>query len=271
MVAERHMWKRVAISPALTLAAAAALCGPAAATLSLLLVALSPTLIAHGRLVAADFACSAGMLFASYRPWRFDQRPTRGAAICLLLPALTLRAAATFDPVSSGVRRVLPVLPVLAVAAGSWTTVGRSSLRTAGLSLLVALHAASALRTWPHCIPYFNEAALAFGNPEDYLDDCDVDWGQDLKALPAVMRERGIPQVHLFYFGTADPDYYGIAHRRAQGNELWDPMPGVYSVSLHRLIRARQLDAPPCSGAEPFAKAGTSIWLFRSERAEAAP
>ena len=34
---------------------------------------------------------------------------------------------------------------------------------------------------------------------------------------------------------------------------------------------ALPLAAAPFSGAEPFAKAGTSIWLFRSERAETAP
>jgi len=375
------------------------------AALSLALVALSPTLLAHGRLVAADFACSAAMLFASHRLWCFDQRPTarsalvaglalglalatkytalvllptvglvlalatwratpeqrglrirqgvlllagaailvvafhlpepqrfvagvstlyrnahtdipwyllgsfhpegsrayyplalalktslpllalglagaglllsrpgaRGAALCLLLPAVTLLAAAAFDPVSSGVRRVLPVLPVLAVAAGGAATLARGRTGALALVLLLALHAASTARAWPHYIPYFNELALTFGEPQDFLDDCDVDWGQDLGALPAVMRAHRVPQVNLLYFGTADPDYYGIAHRRAEMQELWDPLPGVYAVSLHRLIRARRATATPFAGAAPFAKAGTSIWLFRLDPPEPTP
>lgn len=379
--------------------------GPLGAALSLALVALSPTLLAHGRLVAADFACSASMLFASHRLWRFDREPSfggalgaglavglalitkysalvllptvavvlalaawraapverghrvrqgalllggaaalvavvhlpeparfvrgvgtlyrnahtdlpwyflgsfhpqgtrlyypgvlalktslpllglgllgaglllarpaaRSAALCLLLPAATLLAAAAFDPVSSGVRRVLPVLPVLAVAAGRVAALARSRAGALALVLLVAFHAASSARAWPHYIPYFNELALAFGEPQDLLDDCDVDWGQDLVSLPASMRAHRVPQVNLLYFGTADPDYYGIAHRRAALGELWDPLPGVYAVSLHRLIRARRTAAPPFAGTAPFAKAGTSIWLFRLDPPETAP
>ena len=196
------------------------------------------------------------------------------AALCLLLPAATLLAAATRDTAASGVRRVLPVVAVLAVAAGGWAPEvkrwGAAGARRgrAGSALLVALvgfHAFSCLRAWPHYIPYFNEVALAFGEPQDLLDDSNVDWGQDLKALPRVMRRHGVERVALWYFGKADPRYYGIDYRQMSRRDLTDPPPGVYAVSLQRIIRSRQDGVAPLFRRPPFARAGTSIWLYRVE------
>ncbi len=58
-----------------------ALFGPAAGVLALFLTALSPNLVAHARLVSADFACTSAMLFASHQLWRFTARPAPGRAL----------------------------------------------------------------------------------------------------------------------------------------------------------------------------------------------
>ena len=47
--------------------------------------------------------------------------------------------------------------------------------------------------------------------------------------------------------------------------DLTDPQPGVYAVSLQRIIRSKQDGVPPLFQRRPFARAGTSIWLYRVE------
>ena len=56
---------------------ATALFGTRAGVFALLLTALSPNLIAHGRLVAADFPCAATLLFSSFLLWRYAESPTQ--------------------------------------------------------------------------------------------------------------------------------------------------------------------------------------------------
>jgi hypothetical protein len=60
----------------------------------------------------------------------------------------------------------------------------------------------------PDYLAYFNEAA---GGPDRglrWLADSNLDWGQALRRLPGWMAERGITEVNLCYFGTADPEAY---------------------------------------------------------------
>jgi hypothetical protein len=179
---------------------------------------------------------------------------------CLLLPPALLLAAASQDLVSAGLRRVLPVLPVLAVLGGAQAAHSRRA-RAAAVALLLA-HALSSARAWPHYLPYFNEAALALRPPEAWLDDSNLDWGQDLKALPQALRRAGVERVVLWYFGMADPRAYGIDFELMAPERHARSLPGVYAVSQHHLIRHPE---HWLARREPFARAGTSILLFRVE------
>ncbi len=195
---------------------------------------------------------TAGALCALRR-----RAPGLGLA-CLLLPPALLLAAASQDLVSAGLRRVLAVLPVLAVLGGAVAAHSRRA-RAAALVLLLA-HALSSARAWPHYLPYFNEAALALRPPEEWLDDSNVDWGQDLKALPAALRRAGVERVVLWYFGMADPRTYGLDFELMAPGHHAGPVPGVYAVSQHHLIRH---PGHWLRRRQPFARAGTSILLFR--------
>ena len=130
----------------------------------------------------------------------------------------------------------------------------------------MALHGLSSLSAWPHYIPYFNEGARALFAEQQRLDDSSIDWGQDLKALPEVLRRHGVKQFNLWYYGTADPRFYGMRFRRIKQRELEAPRPGVYAASLHNLIRRRLAGPSWITREEPFDRAGTSIQLFRVER-----
>ena len=55
------------------------------------------------------------------------------------------------------------------------------------------------------------------GEPEadgTYLLDSNLDWGQDLARLGRWMERNGVEEIDLAYFGTADPEAYGIRYRK---------------------------------------------------------
>ena len=185
------------------------------------------------------------------------------AEICLLLPAVVLLVASSFDAAASGIRRILPVLPILAIH-GSRCAALQNRVALGGVGLAVVLHGASSLGAWPHYLPYYNELARAAWGEWALSDDSDIDWGQDLKALPAVLARHRIERVRLLYFGTARPEYYGIKYDPVSVEALVDPAPGIYAVSLQYLLRMRASSAFPWIDQQtPFDRAGTSILLYR--------
>ena len=55
----------------------------------------------------------------------------------------------------------------------------------------------SSVKTYPDYLTYFNEIV---GGPKkgiDYLDDSNIDWGQDLKRLKGFLDKRGINKIKL--------------------------------------------------------------------------
>ncbi len=130
--------------------------------------------------------------------------------------------AAIRSNLNIGVRHVLPSFPFIFILVANQIARLRQRLLapSAGrrraaiwsfrliLGALLSWHAVSVLRVHPSYIAYFNEMA---GGPDGgwrYVADSNVDWGQDLKRLSQFVDQRGISQIHLDYFGAADPAYY---------------------------------------------------------------
>jgi hypothetical protein len=64
------------------------------------------------------------------------------------------------------------------------------------------------LRLHPSYLAYFNELA---GGPDGgwmYLNDSNLDWGQDVKRLAQFLEQQDIEEIHVDYFGPPDPVYY---------------------------------------------------------------
>jgi hypothetical protein len=140
--------------------------------------------------------------------WR---RPPARAVWILIPPALYFAAAMT-SKTQIGYRHILPVYPFLCLWAGLgagelWSR-GRSGRAVAGI--LGTWLALSAVFASSHPLSYFNE--IARGRGADWLSDSNLDWGQDLPALAAELKARGGPTVVLCYFGSGDPDAYGIRY-----------------------------------------------------------
>ncbi len=184
--------------------------------------------------------------------------------LALLLPAFLLLLISTQDVISAGIRRVLPVLPVLAVSAGRWApVVSNAGWKRLALAIPVAWLVVSSIGAWPHYIPYFNEAVGGSKNGARLLDDSNLDWGQDLVELPESMRRLGMQSVRLFYHGSADPKWYGISVEPATLQQLARHEPGNYAISQHLVIRMRTVGITWPSLEKPGGRAGTSILLYK--------
>ena len=231
----------------------------------------------------AELAAGAGAAVAALLRRRRDD-------VFLWLPAACWFAASMIGASNQGVRYLLPVYPLLFVAAGglvpalsAWRRrVGSAEASEAGeldaigsvplqrpgspapaaasepddldaappapgrrrwagpvlAALLVGAQAAEAIGHHPDYIPYFNPLAGGTAAGPRWLDDSNLDWGQDVGRLPGWLRERGIGRVRLAWFGPTDPDRYGV-EREPFPLADWrhGPRPGAYVVSAHVLVR----------------------------------
>lgn len=185
----------------------------------------------------------------------------------LLVPILVAFGVSFFNQLAIGLRYVLPTYPLLFIFVSRLATVkiSRKTLGAAVLAVLSLWFLYSSLSIYPHYLAYFNEFA---GGPENgyrYLVDSNLDWGQDLKNLKIYMEGKKIGRIKLAYFGTANPDYYGIPHDRVTEEEMHRYSPGVYAISATELQNALSDDKTRFSWIkkyEPEAKIGYSIFVY---------
>ena len=191
----------------------------------------------------------------------------------LALPAVTFFVFTSAFADNLGVRYLLPVYPLIFIWVSRLADlVVEYRVGRAAAALLAGWYLFSAISIYPDHLAYFNEAVGGPKNGHRYLDDSNIDWGQDLKRLKRHMEREGIDSVRLLYGWNASADYYGIPWQQVSEAE-WRtrPLPGIYAVSTHLLIRgenyARTLDARTdwLSRYQPIGRVGYSIYLFRFE------
>jgi hypothetical protein len=172
-----------------------------------------------------------------------------------------------FSSIDIGYRNILPVLPFSFVYASKVVTRIRGHLAQFALLLLCLWYVAGTVMVSPHYLAYFNEIIGGPGNGYRYLVDSNLDWGQDLKNLKKYMDARGIAEIYLSYFGTADPAYYGIRY-----HSLPDAPPDPNAARAYYAIGATSLQSVYAqeSGAphwlaeyQPVDKVGYSIFVYR--------
>ncbi len=219
---------------------------------------------------------------------------TRASAVFLLLPLLGYFAISTLSALNIGYRHLLPILPFLylliaglaspAVAAWLGERFGpRPSLTyapAAALFLLVLSLLAVDLQIHPHYLSTFNSLAGGPANGHRLLVDSNIDWGQDLLRLRAWAAANEIDDLRLGWFGTADPDYYGLAYTPLPGFPRqpfygqWSDPPfdpgappaGTYAISVSALweLPLQEKDVYAWFRArEPDERIGYSIHIYQ--------
>lgn len=208
----------------------------------------------------------------------------RRRALFLLLPAALYFAASTQSGLNVGYRHLLPVLPFfyLLIAGGLarlWRA-PRPRLRWLAVAGVASLLLAT-LAIHPHYLSYFNVLAGGPANGYRVLADSNVDWGQDMVRLRSWMAENGVDEVYLSWFGSADPDYYGIRYRPLPGlprhfDLWWDvpfdpaaPPPGVYAISASNLwelpLQEEKVVFPWFRARAPDDRVAYSILIYEVE------
>jgi hypothetical protein len=100
--------------------------------------------------------------------------------------------------INIGVRHILPIYPLLAIAAAY-------AVMNIARPLAIALVIVFAIETTlahPDYLAWFNVAAGP--HPEHIAVDSNLDWGQDVRRLERVVRQRKIDHIYVAYFGAAD-------------------------------------------------------------------
>jgi hypothetical protein len=190
----------------------------------------------------------------------------RGVApLCAIIAVLVVAAVAADD---SGIRVVLPVFPLLAVAG----SVGAVELwerganaaparRLARIMVTVTLIAAVLvpMRAQPDHLAYFNP--IAGDAPGRILVDSNLDWGQDLYRLGSVMKRLHIDSIRVAYFGSAPLEAAGV--RRARFLEPDDRPRGWIAASESMIAGVGGDGAYEWLGElRPMGRVGASLVLF---------
>ncbi len=140
-----------------------------------------------------------------------------------------------------GVRHILPMYPALFIFAGAniWWLRGGPRPARLGLGVAVAGLILASLATWPNYMGFFNTLAGGTSNGYRRLVDSSLDWGQDLPGLKRWLDKNAKPdeRVYLAYFGTGQPEYFGIKAFPLPRHHDWGPQQivpmqgGLYCVS----------------------------------------
>ena len=196
------------------------------------------------------------------------------SGLFLILPVAIWFVVMTTSALQYGVRYILPVYPLLFVyAAGIVTSPAFANRVVRGAVIVLTLcFAGASLNAYPHYLPFFNLIGGGPDNGIEWLDDSNVDWGQDLPLLEEYIRQNELTDVMVGPMTWYAPSIYGVDGEVLGPSEVIqrlaipNPAPGTYAVSAHLLTRARFDDATlidPLTDWAPVAVLGHSLYVFR--------
>lgn len=179
----------------------------------------------------------SGILILTIISWikKAEHRTDLETTLCIWVPVIGFFVYFSFfthTPI--GIRLILPVFPLLFLAAGHF---GHEFLMKNRWSKIVVIVLAigcliPSVSIFPNYLSYFNSAS---GGPREghrWLIDSNLDWGQDLPGLKEYMERKGIKTIKLGYFGRVDPKIYGVNYTLAQRKIEKN----IYAVSVNFLV-----------------------------------
>jgi 4-amino-4-deoxy-L-arabinose transferase-like glycosyltransferase len=174
----------------------------------------------------------------------------------LPLVALALLAVAMTSRINIGVRHILPIFPLLTIAAAVAVVTYWPRRRTI-VALLLAWYFVATAIAHPDYLPYFNEAAGP--HPERIAADSNLDWGQDLLRLEQYAKREHLEPLYVSYWGWARvkehlPGSLELPH--AQCVTGWIAISEMHPI----LNRAHAFDW--LKKHEPVRRIGASIRLY---------
>ncbi len=142
-----------------------------------------------------------------------------GDLLIIALFGLVFLVFALQSRTTIGERHLLPLYPfALLIAGGIWEHARGQRVAVSVLALALVLNAVDALRYAPGYLAYFN----VFVKPQNswrLLTDSSLDWGQGFIALRKYQQQHPSEPLYLAYFGTIDPQLYGIKAAPLEPNQ----------------------------------------------------
>jgi hypothetical protein len=175
-------------------------------------------------------------------------------ALLLLVFLLYLGITAAGSTRNYGVRYLLPLAPLAIV----WISAIGKSLHEGSTRLQIIMrytalagisgYAIAVAGIHPHELTYFNAVAGGALGGRRVLADSNLDWGQGLKSLARLQRERPeLANITLYYFGDTEPFHYGVTGEshtiRAAGENSF--LPHLDSVQTDFLAVSASLEWGP--------------------------
>ena len=116
----------------------------------------------------------------------------------------------------------------------------------------------------PDYLAYTNELV---GGPEQgakLVADSNLNWGQDNKRLAEFVLEKKIPLITIASEAeNADIyDYYKIRWKRLGANELSNPVPGFYALSIGYHTAQQKDPRSWFKGKQPSYRVGKTFYVF---------
>lgn len=174
--------------------------------------------------------------------------------------ALAILAVSMTSTLDIGVRYVLPMyVPLTLAATAAAAAMARRAPRVIewAASLLIVLFAVSSIAAHPDYFPYFN--LLAGSDPSRYLIDSNLDWGQDMLRLDAVVRQRKLEPIGTNLSGHNVLDDLG---RMQWPVHPLEPAPGWVAVSDHVYRMGLADGGWRWLEGQPMQRIGKSIRLY---------
>jgi 4-amino-4-deoxy-L-arabinose transferase-like glycosyltransferase len=214
------------------------------------------------------FLALAGLVWvlrgSLHRP---QERMGRGMPV---VAAFAVFAISMGSNMNLGVRQVLSLYPLLAVAAGwaasYWLRAGFPKPRPAAVlvTALLAWQLLASAGAHSDYLPYFNE--LAGDMPEAIAVDSDLDWGQDLLRLSETLHRLEVDEVAIHYYGSQGIDLNTFNLPKWRELQPYQAEKGWVAVSLSALKFASSSGPDHPYGwleaYSPLQRVGRSILLY---------
>lgn len=203
----------------------------------------------------------------------FVRRKQIQLLMVLIAPALLLILSGMVAKHNIGVRHMLPCLGVMYVMGGGVVSTLRTRLGAILGIAVVAVLVIQNRKIYPDYLAFFNAAAGGPKNGINLLDDSNLDWGMDLKQLPAVLQKHHISSIGLDFFGRERPQYRHLPSHPLHVFDRYFPE-GDQVVSAQWLRRNALIPVVPhyaynwLEKYQPTEIIGYSLYLYRFRLAE---
>ena len=193
--------------------------------------------------------------------WERDWRQS----IFLVVPAAAFFVGVSVFAECLGVRYLLPLFPMMMVfSAGALHFIKKKAALVFVWGLL-GWHCVSSLASFPYSLSYFNEFAGGPSRGIYWLDDSNIDWGQELKEVKRYMDKNGVEIVKLLSFSPYDnPDYYGIRHIDLRKSEPSSSPAKIYAISAHSIVRLKQQGVDILAQMTMVGHLGHSMYILKA-------